>query len=136
MVALSLQKKIKTISVIRKSRIFSANWLNYRSPEQRKYALDLARPGNGEDKLSLMEVPYFLDSDTPVLDQAEAIMLCRVSRILECGDHDLIVAKVSRARASGDFFPKRYWEFKKYKPMVYLGSTMDDPLSTIAGRSS
>lgn len=137
MIALAVNKKSRTNTIIRASGKFSLNWLNYKVPRLRSQVLDLARPTDSKDKygdkLSLKGIPYFIENGLPVLVEADANALCRTVRRIACGDHDLYLAMVIRGRASEDFLSVKYWEFKKYKPMLYLGSAEDNPLTTILG---
>lgn len=139
MVALAVNKKSKTARIIRASGKFSLNWLNYNARRAREYAITLSKPSDfsvtgSYDKLSSNKIPYLIENGQPFLAEAEANALCRVVRRVECGDHDLFLARVLRGRAGGDFLSIKYWQFRKYKPILYLGSAMSPPLTTIRGR--
>ena len=130
LVALSIQRKSRTCLVIRSSRGFSANWLSY-NLIHKEYVLDLAKPSKSSNKLDERAIPYTLRSKTPVLDKAEAFMICRVIRVISCSDHFLFLARVKSARASKDFLLNKYWAYKKYKPMLYIGSYKADPIRVL-----
>ncbi|MGI0079223.1 MAG: flavin reductase family protein, partial [Nitrososphaerales archaeon] len=136
MIALAVNKKSRTNSIIRASGTFSLNWLNYKVPKLRDYVFTLANPSDFSDKgdydkLSSNGIPYLVENGQPFLIEAEANALCRNVRRVECGDHYLFLAKVIWGRASEDFLPISYWQFRRYKPILYLGSPMASPLTTI-----
>lgn len=131
LVALSVQKKSRTCFVIRSSGSFSANWLD-NDLTHKEYVLDLAKPSKSSNKLDERAIHYTLRSKTPVLAEAEAFMICRMIRAISCSDHFLFLARVTSARASKDFLLNKYWAFKKYKPMLYIGSYEADPIRTLA----
>jgi len=136
MIALALGKRIRTNRVMRKSLVFSINWISFEPECSRDIILRLAAPfktsTGAADKLKQNGVPYFLVRGVPVLGQACAFTLCKVNRILSTGDHDLFIASVLHAKAlPRDFALDGYWRFQEYKPALYTGSIRRDPLITI-----
>ena len=135
MVALAVNEKSRTQRVIKNSRMFSVNWLSYDESTSRKAVFELSRPFKGtkeqSDKLRACRIPYSLIKRTPVLKRAEAFGICEVASSRKTGDHILFIAKVIQAEATSDFIRDGYWEFKKYEPMLYLGSNRSEPLTTL-----
>ncbi len=134
MVSVAIRKGLRTNRIVRSSSLFSLNWLSFDFPSSRKAILDLAKPTTskgGGNKLKENGVPYSLVRDTPVLRDACAFTICKVTRRISGGDHDLFLASVSEARAILDFVTDGYWRFEIYKPILYVGSVKSDPLTTI-----
>lgn len=131
MVALAIYTTSRTASVVRRSRKFSINWINYVDRDARRALLDLSKSladKNVKDKLSANGVPYSLQLRIPVIASAEAFALCNLKRTLLTGDHYLFVGHITAAYASPDF--EEYWKFSKYSPPLYLGSNRSRPLRT------
>jgi flavin reductase (DIM6/NTAB) family NADH-FMN oxidoreductase RutF len=131
LLALAIFRISRTGSIIKKSRRFSINWINFRNQKLRKSVVDLAKSGAAEqpDKLKANRVSYRLEKDIPILSDNVAYALCELSRMVRTGDHELFVAKVKDARASNEF--RDYWKFKTYKPILYLGSERGKPFTTL-----
>jgi flavin reductase (DIM6/NTAB) family NADH-FMN oxidoreductase RutF len=125
MFAVSIRKELKTDIILKKSKNFSVNWLNFR---QRKYVNQLAAKSNSLDKLSALNVPYFEVMHAPILEQAQAYAICETKSIQDFGDHDLFVGRVIGAMASLDFDTN--WKFVDYHPILYLGSNFKNPFTT------
>ncbi len=124
MVALSISCNTRTNSIVSRSRRFSINWINYDEKKLQRAIIEL---GSGliskkraPDKLRAVGVEYRLREGIPVVEESEAFELCKVERKSRHGDHDLFVATVLEARGSFDF--EKYWKFRSYKPVLYLGS--------------
>lgn len=135
MVSVALKKGLRTNRIVRLSSLFSISWLSFDAPSSRKIVMDLAKPTDSRDKLKENGVPYFLVRGTPVPREACAYAVCKVTRRLSAGDHDLFLATVIEARAISDFIEDGYWRFETYKPILYLGSVKSDPLTTIILKS-
>jgi flavin reductase (DIM6/NTAB) family NADH-FMN oxidoreductase RutF len=133
MISVAVKRSTNTNRVLRRSSMFSINWLNFRPKYSRNIILRLAAQSSKDarDKLQFNGIPYILALKTPVIKHACAYALCRVVRRLTTGDHDLFIAKVIKAMALRDFTDDGYWRFKHYKPILYIGSIRRDPLVTI-----
>ncbi len=134
MIAVSIFRESRTLSTIEKSGSFSLSWLDHDKKEMRKAILDLAKPSIGAmalDKLEFLGVPYSLIERVPVLSDCVAYVLCHTVRVLKTGDHDLVLGRVFKAQASKDFSKENYWQFKEYRPMLYLGNNRPEKITTI-----
>ena len=134
MVSVAIRSGTRTNDTIRRSSRFSINWINFEPESSRRRILELASPSKHDhnyDKLKEHNIPYFTFQETPVLENASAFAVCRVKKRLRTGDHDLFIANVIGAMAIRDFDADGYWRFRKYKPILYVGSVRRDPLITI-----
>jgi flavin reductase (DIM6/NTAB) family NADH-FMN oxidoreductase RutF len=122
MVALSVFRKSRANSIIARSRRFSINWINHSNEKLRAAILELGNSFSESvlDKLQEVGVDYGLEGGVPVIKGSMAFELCQVERKYREGDHDLFIASVEGARAYDDFV--KYWRFRSYKPIFYLGS--------------
>lgn len=137
MVSLALRKGIRTDQIVRSSSRFSINWISFEPEKSRKAMIDLAKPSRVAgreigDKLKENNLSYTIIRNTPVLSNACAFALCKVTKRVSTGDHDLFIASVTYASAIDDFTLDGYWRFKKYKPILYIGSIRPQPLVTIS----
>ncbi len=134
MISVAVGSGTRTNRVIQKSLRFSINWMNFEPESSRKTILELGNPsdsGMNYDKLKRHNIPYFVFQRTPILELARAFAVCKVVKRIRTGDHNLFIANVVDAMASRDFTADGYWRFKRYKPILYLGSIRRDPLVTI-----
>lgn len=134
MISVAVRIGTRTNHVIQECSRFSVNWMNFEPKHSRKTILELASPSPHDlnyDKLKQHNIPYFMLQRTPVLEQACAFAVCKVNKQIRTGDHDLFIADVVCAMAPRDFTAYGYWRFKRYKPILYLGSIRRDPLVTI-----
>ncbi len=127
--AVSVRKGSKTNRVLSKSKNFSINWINF---SDKKLVSLLSESNKAPDKLKALEIPYAEVFDAPVLAQSQAYAICEKNSVRKVGDHDLIVGRLLGAMASLDF--DENWKFKTYHPILYLGSTFPDPITTIPNR--
>ena len=67
-----------------------------------------------------LKIPYGLVLGAPVLDASIAYAILEREKVIDVGDHDLFIGRVTGAMASLDF--DEYWKFKDYRPVLYLGS--------------
>jgi flavin reductase (DIM6/NTAB) family NADH-FMN oxidoreductase RutF len=135
LIALAVKAESRTSKIITKSGRFSINWVNYREAGFRSIVLKLAKPFNereGHDKLKASGVPFKVTKRVPVLASAIAYAICDVKSRHKTGDHDLFIGRVVDASASKDFADEKYWRFREYKPILYLGSNKKEPLTTIS----
>ncbi len=66
-----------------------------------------------------LEIPYGLVLGAPVLDASIAYAILEREKVIDVGDHDLFIGRVTGAMASLDF--DEYWKFNDYRPVLYLG---------------
>jgi flavin reductase (DIM6/NTAB) family NADH-FMN oxidoreductase RutF len=133
-IALAVRRVLRTNKIISKSRLFSLNWISHSNSILRKKLLDLAAPlkeSSSPDKLATLEIKYTLSRSVPIIEGANAQVICRVEKRLGTGDHVLFIGRVISAKASKDFRRERYWSFKSYRPILYLGSNRSNPLTTL-----
>ncbi len=116
-IAVSVKRGNATNEVMRKSKTFSLNWIDFR---KRRLVARLAEAGRSKDKLKAYNIPYYTVLNSPVLKDALAFAILKKERVIRIGDHDLFFGLVIGAMASLDF--DLYWKFKKYSPILYLGS--------------
>jgi len=126
MFAISVRKGSKTNLVLKKSRKFSLNWLNFRD---RKIVNRLSFENRSRDKLKSLNIPYRYICEVPVLHSSVAYVICQKEAEYEVGDHDLIIGRLLGAMASLDF--DENWKFEDYKPVLYIGSDFRTPFVSI-----
>jgi flavin reductase (DIM6/NTAB) family NADH-FMN oxidoreductase RutF len=128
MVATAIRKGLTTHRLMRRSSIFSLNWVDFR---KRKIVTTLSTPRRikTRDKLEACNIAYHIVLGTPVLDDACAYLIIKKERMIAVGDHDLFIGRVVGAMASLDF--DEYWKFKEYRPILYLGSRRRKNYTTI-----
>lgn len=133
MISVAVKRSANTNKVIRRSSMFSINWLNFKSRYSRNIVQKLSTPSSKgvHDKLQFNNIPYTLALNTPILKHVFAYAICRVVKLLTTGDHDVFIARVTKAMALRDFTDDGYWRFKDYKPILYIGSIRRDPLVTM-----
>ena len=56
----------------------------------------------------------------PVIQEAAAVLECRLKRRSRTGTHVLVVGEVRRASVSEGF--RDYWDFRLYQPILYAGT--------------
>jgi flavin reductase (DIM6/NTAB) family NADH-FMN oxidoreductase RutF len=130
-VALALFRHGRTASIIQNSKSFSINWLNFKDGSSEEAILNLANTSKSKarDKLKMNKIEYRLENGLPIISNSEAYATCALQRVIGTGDHNLFIARVQSARASQDF--KKYWKFRRYDPILYLGSDKSKPLVTL-----
>ncbi len=131
-----------------KSRLLSLNWVSYESKNAHSLILKLTNPSEekrekkmwerkpkGFDKLRRFGIRYHLVAGAPVLSEAVAYAVCSIQKFVRTGDHNLFIAEVKQAKATNDFGSDQFWRFKKYRPMLYIGSVKGRrQLTTIRAR--
>ena len=129
LVAIAIKLDSRTSGIVSKSGMLSLNWLDFKSVT---IVERLASPYKSDrpDKLASLNIKYRVLNGVPTLLESRAFAICRVIRKLTTGDHALFVCRVLSAEASGDF-SKRYWQFKKYRPILYLGSDKLEQYATL-----
>jgi flavin reductase (DIM6/NTAB) family NADH-FMN oxidoreductase RutF len=127
-IAVSVNKTLKTNSVLRRASFFSLNWLDFKN---RKLVekLSKVRLSKTSDKLKSLRIPYEVVLGVPVLKDSLAYMILEKEKIIDVGDHNLFIGRVQGAMASLDF--DEYWKFKEYNPILYLGSGRKNSFVTL-----
>ncbi|MEM4573109.1 MAG: flavin reductase family protein [Candidatus Caldarchaeum sp.] len=124
-IAAALGKAHKTTKLVEHSNVFSVNWLSYEHVSKMALLAQPTAPGV-KDKLSSSGFQFRLGEKTkaPILLDASAYLECRVEMKIDVGDHFLFLSIVEDAVAIEDF--GEYWEFRGYKPVLYVGSARSD----------
>jgi len=129
--AVSVHKGAKTNQILKQSKNFSINWLNF---SDRKIVKVLAEKNNSSDKLAALNIPYQEVWQAPVLIRAQAYAICKMKSVQVVGDHDLFIGSLMGGMASLDF--DQNWKFDEYRPILYLGSGFRNPYTTLHSISS
>ncbi|MBI3116520.1 MAG: flavin reductase family protein [Thaumarchaeota archaeon] len=110
-----------TYRTILSSRSFSMSWLD-RSLAREVELLGSKRGKGVTDKLRSVGLKHNKGRvlEVPVIDAAVATLECSLVNVVALGDHDFVVGEVKAAYAQTDF--SGYWQFKRYKPILYVGS--------------
>ncbi|MCG5468952.1 flavin reductase family protein [Micromonospora sp. LAH09] len=91
MILVSLSRSSDLLAVVRATRCFGVNML---ASEQSALAVGFARKG-GTDKFN--GVPWQPEGDVPRIPDAAGFLVCRVSRLVEGGDHIILLGEVVSA---------------------------------------
>jgi len=124
--AVSVKRDLKTDQILKRSKVFSVNWIGY---NDKRIITLLSKSSKSANKLDAFDIPYQEILGAPVISSAEAYAICQKKSVQKVGDHDLIVASVTGVMASIDF--DENWKFEDYRPILYLGSSFQDPFTTI-----
>jgi flavin reductase (DIM6/NTAB) family NADH-FMN oxidoreductase RutF len=127
-IAVSIKEDLNTNRVLKLSSSFSLNWLGFRD-RSLVSKLSKIRASPTKDKLASLKIPYRMVLGAPVLEAAVAYVILEREKIVNVGDHDLFIGRVSGAMASLDF--DEYWKFKEYRPILYLGSGRKGSFATL-----
>ncbi len=121
LVGVSIHPKSRTHRLVRDSREFAMNWLDYMDREK---ILKMGETTGAEvkDKLkaSGLTTAPARAIGAPVLGEAVAVVECRLKDTYPTGDHELFVGECLSAYAVDDF--DEYWRFRKYSAALYVGS--------------
>lgn len=111
-----------TYKLIRSSRIFALNLLDFRHVDKTPFLGDVSerfyRGKLREAGFTIIEGEVL---GAPIVAEASAALELSLTNIVETGDHDLFIGEVRAAYAIEDF--KGLWELRLYKPLMYLGRT-------------
>jgi flavin reductase (DIM6/NTAB) family NADH-FMN oxidoreductase RutF len=127
-IAVSVKIGLKTNHVLKKSSAFSLNWLDFKNRSVVS-KLSRIRAKRTNDKLRSLKIPYEMVLGAPVLDASIAYAILEREKVIDVGDHDLFIGRVTGAMASLDF--DEYWKFNDYRPVLYLGSTKRKSFATL-----
>jgi flavin reductase (DIM6/NTAB) family NADH-FMN oxidoreductase RutF len=97
------------------------NWVNF-SQAERVGELGETSAMEYRDKLSAVGFTTTKGEKTsqPLIQEASAVLECRLRERHRTGTHELLVGEVITARANHDF--DDYWDFSKYDPLLYAGT--------------
>ena len=127
-IAVAVKKDLKTNHILRDSSTFSLNWIDFKK-NNLVTKLSQFRAASGMDKLGALRIPYRIVLGAPVLEESVAYLIMGKEKMIDVGDHDLFIGRVLGAMASLDF--DRYWSFRKYSPILYLGSERRKKFATL-----
>jgi flavin reductase (DIM6/NTAB) family NADH-FMN oxidoreductase RutF len=124
LIGVSVAPEHETCKMILDTQAFAINWLEYSYAEQ---VGELGETSGREyvNKLSTVGLTTIKGSKTsqPLIQEASAALECRLRERVRTGTHELIVGEVAGAYATEDFGD--YWDFSKYDPMFYAGTTSE-----------
>ena len=112
-----------TYKLIKKSRIFAINILDYKYVEKTPYLGDASERffRNKIARAGFHVVPG-RSTGAPIVEEASAALELKLRDIIRTGDHDLFVGEVVAAYAVDDF-SNGMWRLVEYNPLLYLGRT-------------
>lgn len=121
LVGVAVANEHETCRMIAGAQAFGANWLNF------SYAEGIGELGETSakecrNKLSAVGFTTIKGSKTsqPLIQEASAVLECRLRETYRTGTHELLVGEVVTASANEDF--DDYWDFFKYNPLLYAGT--------------
>ena len=123
LVGVAIAPERYTYKLIKKSKVFAINILDYKYVEKTPYLGD-ASERFFENKIARagFHVVFGKSTGAPILKEASAALELRLRDVLRTGDHDLFVGEVVGAYATSDFY-NGMWRLVEYKPLLYLGRT-------------
>ncbi len=120
----SISPKRYTYDLLKKSKVFSVNFLDFEYIETVAYVGGVS--GKDVDKISAFEIPVINGRilDVPVLQEAYAVYECQLAEEVETGDHTLFIGKIlgvhyNEKAFSGDKFCPNT---EKISPILYIGN--------------
>jgi len=121
LIGASIHGESRTARLVRSSKEFALNWLDYDDRDQILKMGEAARR-DVKDKLKAMGLATANAKaiTAPVLRNAVAVVECKLSNVFTTGDHELFVGESVAAYAIEDF--EEYWRFSKYRAPLYIGS--------------
>jgi flavin reductase (DIM6/NTAB) family NADH-FMN oxidoreductase RutF len=121
LVGVAIAPEHATYEMLIGAQAFGVNWLNF------SFAKQVGELGEDSgkrvrDKLSAVGLSFVKGSLTgqPMIRGAEGILECRLHERHRIGTHELVVGEVVAASATENF--TEYWDFSKYKPILYAGT--------------
>jgi flavin reductase (DIM6/NTAB) family NADH-FMN oxidoreductase RutF len=120
----------ETCKMILKTRDFGINWLEFAYADRVGRLGEISGKGRA-NKLSVVGLTAIRGSKTgqPLIKEASAAIECQLKERHRFGTHDLLVGKVAAGYAVEAF--KDYWNFSKYEPLLYAGTTSERKKSWI-----
>lgn len=121
LIGVAISPKNSTHGLVEKSGYFAVNWLSHVHASKVAYMAEVSGR-EVADKISAsgLTVQDGHSSPIAVIKEAVAVIECDVKEKRRIGDHDLFLGECLVAYAEDDF--EDYWLFKKYVPMLYVGS--------------
>lgn len=111
-----------TYKLIRKSRVFALNLLDFRYVDRTPFVGDVSgRFYPGKLRIAGFTLTKGDVLGAPIVVEASAALELALVNVVETGDHDLFIGEVRAAYARVEF--KGLWDLKLYKPLMYLGRT-------------
>lgn len=111
-----------TYKLVLKSTVYSINFLDAAHLDKTPYLGDASErfyPGKlAKAGLSILRGEVL---GAPIIGEASATLEMRLSKVVETGDHDMIIGEVVSIYAIDDF--NGVWKLNKYRPIMYLGRT-------------
>jgi len=124
LIGVSVAPEHETYKMILEAQAFGINWLEYSYAKQ---VGELGETSGREcvNKLSSVALTTIKGSKTsqPLIQEASAALECRLRERVRTGTHELIVGEIAGAYASENF--GEYWDFSKYDPLFYAGTTSE-----------
>ncbi len=102
LIAVSLEKGGVLATALQESGEFSLNIVPSAGIETAKLLL---KSGPRLEGVQAKEIFGRSEEGVPVLRESAGVLLCHIHRVVEAGDHDLILAEVTRADAEGSMQP-------------------------------
>lgn len=120
LVGVSISPERLTHSMIVESGEFAINILDFRYLEKVSHMGEVSGR-DVENKFELVGLTPIAARRivSPVVEEASAVLECRLYKRVEVGDHSLFVGEVLEAYAEEDF--ELDWRLEKYRPIHYLG---------------
>lgn len=127
-IVVAVKKELRTNHILSDSSTFSLNWIDFK---KRNLVTKLAkfRASSDRDKLRALKISYRIVLGAPVLEESVAYLILRKEKKIDVGDHSLFLGRILGAMASLDF--DEYWSFRKYRPILYLGSEKKNQFATL-----
>ena len=127
-IAVAVKKELRTNKILNDSSAFSLNWIDFKKKDI-VTKLSKFRASSDRDKLRSLKISYRIVLGAPVLEESVAYLILRKEKKFDVGDHNLFLGRVLGSRASLDF--DEYWSFRKYSPILYLGSEKKKQFATL-----
>ncbi len=118
-VGVSVSPERYTYKVLKKSKYFTINVLDFKYSEQASFLGNISKRFL-PDKLERCGLTFVKREGYSYVKEASAYVLCEREREVEVGDHDLFIGRVVGAFATDAF--DDLWNLDKYRPLLYMGS--------------
>jgi len=122
LVGVAVAPEHQTFKMLVDAKTFVINWLEF------KYAKEVAQLGEisargHPNKLAYVGLGTMKGSNTsqPLIEQASANVECRLTQKCDFGTHKLVIGEVLSASAADSF--DEYWDFARYNPILYAGTS-------------
>jgi flavin reductase (DIM6/NTAB) family NADH-FMN oxidoreductase RutF len=124
LIGIAIAPEHETYKMILETQAFSINWLDYSHADQ---VGELGETSGKEyvEKLDAVGLTAVKEkwSSQPLIQEASAVLECRIRERHRTGTHELIIAEVLGAYAAECF--REYWDFSEYNPLLYSGTVHD-----------